>query len=87
MRNKLQNSKCYAESPDFLPALGLFISRRSPSLQLEVNYIPSSLDYQKTRLQKKIVHIHVYIYIRTMYVLVYKCFICNSYTMVVRDYH
>ena len=37
MRKKLQNSKGYAESPEFLPALGLFIFRRSPSLQLEVN--------------------------------------------------
>ena len=34
MKKKLQNSKDYAESPEFLPALGL---RRSPSLQLEVN--------------------------------------------------
>ena len=34
MRKKLQNGKFYAESPEFLPALGLF--RRSPSLQLEV---------------------------------------------------
>ena len=25
MRQKLQNSKGYAESPEFLPALGLFI--------------------------------------------------------------
>ena len=32
MRKKLQNSKGYAESPEFLPALGV-----SPSLQLEVN--------------------------------------------------
>ena len=31
MRKKLQNGKDYAESPEFLPALG------SPSLQLEVN--------------------------------------------------
>ena len=36
MRKKLQNSKGYAESPEFLPTLGLF-SRRSLSLQLEVN--------------------------------------------------
>ena len=35
MRQKLQNSEGYAESPEFLPALGLF--RRSLSLQLEVN--------------------------------------------------
>ena len=45
MRKKLQNSEGYAESPEFLPALGVIYSRRSPSLQLEVNYIPSSLDY------------------------------------------
>ena len=31
---KLQNSKGYAESLDFLPALGLF---KKESLQLEVN--------------------------------------------------
>ena len=37
MRKKLQNSKGYAESPEFLPALGLFISRRSQLLQVEVN--------------------------------------------------
>ena len=28
MRQKLQNSKGYAESPEFLPALGLFIFKR-----------------------------------------------------------
>ena len=39
MRKKLQNSKGYAESSEYLPALGLFISRRSPSLQFEVNLI------------------------------------------------
>ena len=37
MRKRLQNSKGYAESPAFLPALGITISRRSPSLQFEVN--------------------------------------------------
>ena len=37
----MQNSKDYSELPEFLPAL----IRRSPLLQLEVNYIPSSLDY------------------------------------------
>ena len=42
-----QNSKGYVESPEFLPVLGLFISRRTPSLQLEVNEIPSSLYYKK----------------------------------------
>ena len=37
MMQKLQNSKAsYAESPEFLPALGLFISRRSASLQLAI---------------------------------------------------
>ena len=54
MRKKLQNSKDYAESPEFLPALGLFICL---SLQLEVNKIPSSLDY------KKFTQIYIYIYI------------------------
>ena len=43
MRRKLQNSKGYTESPEFLPELGAL--RRSPLLQLEVNYIPNSLDY------------------------------------------
>ena len=28
MRQKLQNSKGYAESPEFLPALGLFIIKK-----------------------------------------------------------
>ena len=37
MRQKQQNSKGYAEPPEFLPALRLFIFRRSTSLQLEVN--------------------------------------------------
>ena len=37
MRQKLQNSKGYAESPGVLPALGYLFSRRSLSLQLEVN--------------------------------------------------
>ena len=37
MSKKLQNSKGYAKPPEFLPALGLLLSRRSPSLQLEVN--------------------------------------------------
>ena len=36
MRKKLQNNKGYAELPEFLPALGLFIFK-SPTLQLEVN--------------------------------------------------
>ena len=33
----MQNSKDYAESPEFLPALGLFIFKKKLSLQLEVN--------------------------------------------------
>ena len=45
MKQKLQNSKGYSESPEFLSALWLCIFRRSQSLQLEVNQIPSSLDY------------------------------------------
>ena len=53
MRKKLQNNKGYAESPEFQPALGLFI-RRSPSLQLEVNKIPYNFFCT---------HTHVYIYI------------------------
>ena len=43
MRKKLQNSKGYAKSPEFCQHWGLL----SPSLQLEVNKIPSSLDYKK----------------------------------------
>ena len=42
MRKKLQNNKDYVESPEFLPVL---IFRRSPLLQLEVNWITSLLDY------------------------------------------
>ena len=37
MKKKMENSKGFAESLEFLPALGLFFSSRSPSLQLEVN--------------------------------------------------
>ena len=37
MRQKLQNSKGYAESPEFLPALGLF--RRILSLQKFIGYV------------------------------------------------
>ena len=55
MRKKLQNSKSYAESLEFLPALGLFILTSSPLLQLEVNQTPSSLDYKK-----KLVHIYIH---------------------------
>ena len=29
MRQKLQNSKGYAQSPEFLPALGLFIFKKT----------------------------------------------------------
>ena len=53
---ELQNRKSYAESPEFLPALGLYISL---SLQLEVNEIPSLLDY------KNILYTHIYVYIYT----------------------
>ena len=65
MSQKLQNSKCYAGSPEFLPALGLFISRRSLSLQLEVNYIPGSLD-----LKKHCTHTHIYNIYGTAIILV-----------------
>ena len=37
MRQKLQNSKGYAESLELLPALGYLLSRRSLLLQLDVN--------------------------------------------------
>ena len=40
MRQKLQKSKGYAESSEFLPALGLFISKKK-------SVATSSLDYQK----------------------------------------
>ena len=33
MRQKLQNSRGYAESPEFLPALGLFIFKKFANLQ------------------------------------------------------
>ena len=51
MRQKLQNSKGYS--------WGYVFSRKSLSLQLEVNYIPSSLDY------KKKMNTHIYIYTDT----------------------
>ena len=60
MRQKLQNSKGYPESPELLPALGLF-SRRSLSLQLEVNQIPSPLDYNFFWYT----HTHTHIYMDT----------------------
>ena len=48
MRKNLQNNKGYAEPPEFLPALGLFIfKKKSVATKLEVNLIPSSLDYKK----------------------------------------
>ena len=37
MRQKWQNSKGYDESPEFLPALGLYIFKKKSVLQLEVN--------------------------------------------------
>ena len=40
MRQKLQKSKGYAESLEFLPALGLFISKKK-------SVATSSLDYKK----------------------------------------
>ena len=56
MRQKPQNSKGYAESPEFLLALGLFVCL---SLQFEVNEIHSLLDYKK----KMYTHIYnIYIY-------------------------
>ena len=42
MRQKLQNSKGYAESPEFLASTGAIICL---SLQVDVNYITRSLDY------------------------------------------
>ena len=43
----MQNSKGYVESPEYLPALGLIIKLlKSLLLLLEVNLIPSSLDYK-----------------------------------------
>ena len=36
MRQKLQNSKGYAESPEFLPALGLFIFKKKSVATIEV---------------------------------------------------
>ena len=45
MKQKLQNSKGNTESLEFLPALRLFIFKKSQSQQLKVNYISSSLDY------------------------------------------
>ena len=32
MRKKLQNGKGYAESPEFLPALGLFIFKKKSAV-------------------------------------------------------
>ena len=42
MKQKLQNSKGYAESPQFLPALGLIIFKKKSVATIEVNWIPSS---------------------------------------------
>ena len=54
MRKKLQNNKGYAESPEFLP-----------SLQFEVNLIPSSLDYNFFVHTHTHTHTHIYIYMDT----------------------
>ena len=43
MRQKLQNSKGYAESPEFLSALGLFIFKKK-SVATRGKLDPSSLD-------------------------------------------
>ena len=55
MRQKLPNSKGYAESPEFLPALGL---RRSLSLQLEIPSLLDTIFFVHT-------HINIYIYVDT----------------------
>ena len=49
MRQKLQNSKSYAESSEFLPALGLFIFKKK-SVATRGKLDPSSLDYLYTQL-------------------------------------
>ena len=54
MRQKLQNSKGYAESPEFLPVLGLFIQEEVCRYN-EVNEIHSLLDYI-------FLYTHLYIY-------------------------
>ena len=53
MRQKLQNSKGYAESPEILPVLRLFIFKKK-----SVATTWSSLDYN--------FYTHTYIYINTM---------------------
>ena len=69
MSKKLQNSKDYAESPEFLPALG------SPSLQLEVNLIPSSRYY------KKKLYTNIYSYSYIPYLPEYKSYPSISRTL------
>ena len=64
MRHILQNSKGYAESLEFPEQRGYLFSRRSLSLQVEVNKIPSSLDnFMYT-------HMYIYIYITEKNLLV-----------------
>ena len=41
----MQNSKSYAESPEFLPALGLFIIKKKSVATICGQLDPSSLDY------------------------------------------
>ena len=61
MRQKLQNSKGYAESPEFLPALLVFIFKKK-----SIATIRGKLDPYFTRLQF-FVHTHTYImYIRKL---------------------
>ena len=62
----------YAESQEFLPALGLFISRRSLSLQLEVNEIPRLLEYKYFSMRReltnktRLIEIFKYMYVYKM---------------------
>ena len=46
-RQKLENSKGYAESPEFSPAPGLIIFGEKCQYKIEVNWNPSSLNYKK----------------------------------------
>ena len=57
MRKKLQNSKGYAESPKFLPALGLFVFKKKFVTTTGGKLDPSSLNYNF------FVHTHTYIFI------------------------
>ena len=69
---------------------GIYFSRRSCLLELEVNFIPSSLDYKK-----KIVHIHIYMDTRLHYparlrawvmIKVYSCSYCKTATVSVEQH-